>query len=178
MAYSYKNDKKGMYIFLGVTALICFLLASSVIPFFAADNPRLPTADILLCFVCTLCAFTDVKKAALFAVSTGFLADLFILSPTALSPVVFLACVLVSRFVQGYFSRVGTLAVAISTLPCSLIRILVSVSVTAINAGIPASKMLWTSRFPMGIIVDFAQAIVLTFLMRVICKKLHLKADN
>ena len=178
MAYRYKNDGKGLHIFLSVFALVCFLLASSVIPFFSGKNPQLPTADILLCFVCALCAFTDVKKASVYALCLGFLADLFIFPPTALSPIVFLVCVLLSRFFQGYFSRVGTLAISISTLFCSLLRLFVSAAVTAINAGVSASGHLLKYEFPMGIIIDFACAIVLTFIMRIIFKKLHLKADN
>ena len=178
MAYSYKNDSNGLHIFLSVSALVCFLLASSVIPFFGDKSSSLPTADILLCFVCTLCAFTDVKKALVYAVCLGFLSDLFVTPPTALSPVVFLVCVLLSRFAQGYFSRVGTLAVSVSTLLPGLLRLLVTVSVTAINAGLPSAKHLFTSEFPMGIVINFACAIVLTFIMRIIFKKLHLKTDN
>lgn len=172
MNYKYKNEGMGKYIFLAAMALICFLLASSVLPFYSAPDSKLPTPDIMLCFVCALPAFADIKKSSIYALSLGLLADLFINPPTALSPIVFLCCMLLSHFCQRYFSRVGTLAIAISTIPCILLKCIVSAIVAALTVGGGAVKGIVVSYIPMGFVTAFATAIALSFVMRVICKKL------
>lgn len=172
MNYRYKNDGAGKYVFLAIMAVVSFLLASSVLPFWSVSGKGLPVPDIMLCFVCSLPAFTDLKKGSIYALSLGFLADLFVNVPTALSPVVFLFCMLLSHFCQRCFSRVGTLAIAISTIPCVLAKCLVSLVVAAITVGTKAAKGVLVSYFPMGLVTTFAVAIALAFVMRVICKKM------
>ncbi|MBR2021102.1 MAG: hypothetical protein IJ939_01570 [Clostridia bacterium] len=172
MNYRYKKEGAGKYVFLGITALVCFLVASSVLPFGAMSESGLALPDIMLCFVCALPAFTDLKKGSIYALSLGFLADLFINPPTDLSPIVFLGCMLLSNLCQKYFSRVGTLAIAISTIPCILLKCIVSVIVTALTVGGGAVKGVFASYIPMGVVTSFAMAIALSFVMRVICKKL------
>lgn len=172
MSYNYKKEGAGKYVFLGITALVCFLVASSVLPFGVLSKSGLALPDIMLCYVCALPAFTDVKKSSIYALSLGFLADLFVNPPTELSPIVFLGCMLVSYFCQRYFSRVGTLAIAISTLPCILLKCIFSVIVAALTVGAGAVKGVFATYIPMGVVTTFAMAIALSFVMRVVCKKM------
>lgn len=177
MNYKYKNDGKGMYIFLGITALVCFLLASSVFPFLFS-SPGKPVPDIMLCFVCALTAFTDIKKSSIYALSLGLAADLFVNPPTALSPIVFLLCMCAATFLRRFFSRTGTLVIAICTIPCSLIKYLVSCAVSVLTvdgAGVMRKSL---SVIPLGLLCDFACAIALVFVMRFIGKKLRLRINN
>lgn len=177
MNYKYKKDDKGLHIFLAVTAVICFLLASSVFPFLF-DSGAKPVPDILLCFVCTLTAFTDIKKASIYALSLGFCADLFINPPTALSPVIFLICMCIATACRRYFSRTGTLVIAICTIPCSFIKYIISCVVSVLTvegAGVMRAAL---SQIPLGLVSDLACAIALAFIMRFIAKKSRLGTNN
>ena len=178
MKYNYKGEGAGKHIFLGVTALVCFLLASSVFPFLSSPDTAKPLPDIMLCFVCALPAFTDIKKASIYALALGFLADLFVNLPTAFSPVVFLCCMMLAYACQKYFSRVGTLVIAISTIPCSIVRKAVRFAVASFTVGGAAAKKELFMGFPMWLVVDFALAIALSFIMRVICKKMRFIINN
>ena len=174
MSYSYKKDEKSKHIFLIITALVCFILASSVLPFMKSAKSAYPVPDIMLCFVCALVSFTDIKKAGIYALSLGFLADLFVNPPSNLSPLVYLGCAVVAMLCQRHFSRVGTLAIAISVIPCSLIKQLVIIAVSALTLDGRGAAVAALPLIPQGLIIDFACAIVTAFVMRVVCRKLRL----
>jgi len=177
MAYGMKKDNRRLYIFLGVSALTAFLLASSVLPFFRKGLTGY-SPDVMLCFVCALPAFTDIKKGGIYALCLGFMADLFVTPPTNLSPLVFLGCMCLSYICQRYFSRVGSLVIAICTLPSVLAKCLVSSVVTAITVdGVNIWQALSKLQL-MNIVFDFACAIVVSFLMRLVCKKLRIRIQN
>ncbi len=177
MAYGMKTDDRKRYIFLGISALAVFLLASSVLPFFKKGLTGY-SPDVMLCFVCALPAFTDIKKGGIYALCLGFMADLFVTPPTNLSPIVFLCCMCLSFICQRYFSRVGSLAIAICTIPSVLLKCLVSVIVTAITVdGVNFWQAISKLQL-MNIVFDFACAIVVSCLMRLVCKKLRIKIQN
>ena len=173
---SYDNEKR-LNIFLIISAVICFLVASSVLPFATGKGNGVP-CDILLCFVCALPFFAGMKKAGIFALALGFANDLFIEAPTQFSPVVFLACILIAPAIARFFSRVGTLVIAICTLPCILMKDVFGMVVSLlVTEGANVSGILRDYR-PFTILMDFACAICLTFILRVISKRLHLQAEK
>lgn len=177
MAYSMKKDDRKMYIFLGVSALVAFLLASSVLPFFKKELTGF-VPDVMLCFVCALPAFTDIKKGGIYALCLGFLADLFVTPPSNLSPLVFLGCMCISSLCQKHFSRVGSLAIAICTLPPLFVKSVVSCIMTAITVD---GVNFWEALSKLSIthfLGDFACAIVVSFLMRLVCRKLRIRIQN
>lgn len=173
MSYKYKKDSTSKHVFLVCTAFVCFLIASSVLPF-VSDAKGLPTPDILLCFVCILPAFTDIKKAGVYALALGFLSDLFVTLPLNLSPVVYLACVYIAAKCHTYFARVGSLALAISTLPCIVLKLAAGAAVSLLTvdganmSGFSVSSAVFTMAG------GFAMAIALSFVMRLIYKKLKI----
>ena len=173
MSYRYKKDEKPTLYFLGISALVCFLLASSVIPFLAAAKAS-PTPDLLLCFVCILPFFTDTKKSAFFAVALGFLSDLFITSAVCLSPIVYLASVYISARFHTYFAKTGSLSLAISALPSIVMKLLVNaVAVLLTVDGAKMSSMSF-GRGVLTVIITFASAMILAFIMRAVYKKLKI----
>ena len=169
-----KNNDKRIYLFLGVAALVCFLAASGVLPFLTATGKGTPVPDVLLCFVCALPLFTDYKIGAIYALSLGFLSDLFINPPFLFSPVVLLLCMYLAGYVQGYFSRVGTLAVAVSTLPCVAVKLAVSLAVSLFTVEGIGFKTALSGLSYMSFITDFAAAIILSFIMRVVGRRLRI----
>ena len=178
MRYQKSNDnEKKLNIFLIISAVICFLAASSVLPFAVGKGMGTP-CDILLCFVCALPFFAGVKKAGIFALALGFAADLFIGTPTDFSPLVFLVCIFIVPAVARLFSRTGTLVIAICTLPCILMKdafgMIVSLFATE---GANLAGVLGDYR-PFTILMDFACAICLAFVLRFVSKRLHLQADS
>ena len=170
-----KENNRKLYTFLIIAASVAFLTASSVLPFISDVN-GMRAPGILLCFVCTLPFFTDIKKAGIFAVALGFLSDLFITAPSSLSPVVFLACVLIVPLTARLFSRTGTLMIAICMLPCILLRVVSEIAVTLIAVdGASFAKAVGNYSFE-SVAVDFACAICVAFIMRVISKKLKIQS--
>jgi hypothetical protein len=178
MKYIKSNDnEKKLNIFLIISAVVCFLAASSVLPFTAVKGSGAP-CDILLCFVCAVPFFAGAKKAGIFALALGFAADLFIGMPTEFSPVIFLACIFIVPAVARLFSRAGTLVIAICTLPCIVMKDIFGMIVSLFTAeGADLSGVLSDYR-PFTILVDFACAICLAFILRFISKRLHLQADS
>lgn len=172
---STKENNKKLYVFLIVSALAAFLAASSVLPFISgAKGMRAP--DVLLCFVCTLPFFTDRKTAGIFAVSIGFLADLFITAPISLSPVIFLACVCVVPLTARLFSRTGTLMIAICTLPCIMMRTVFGIAMSLIFVdGASFAKAVGDYSL-LSIVFDFACAICVAFIMRFVSKRLKIQS--
>lgn len=173
---SKENDKR-LHIFLVCAAVICFLLASSVLPF-AAEGGRGEPCDIILCFVCTLPFFAGKRKAGIFALALGFAADLFINAPTAFSPVILLVCVFVVPAVARFFSGNGTLVMAICTLPCIIMKDVLGMAVSLFTAeGASISGVISHYR-PFTVLADFACAICVAFIMRFFSKRLHIKAES
>ena len=178
MKYQKSNDnEKRLNVFLIISAVICFLVAASVLPFATGKGMGAP-CDILLCFVCTLPFFAGMKKAGIFALALGFANDLFIGAPTQFSPVIFLVCVFIVPAIARFFSRVGTLVIAICTLPCILMKDVFGMAVSLlVTEGANVAGILRDYR-PFTILMDFACAICLAFILRVIYKRLHLQADK
>lgn len=175
MIIRHKENNRKLYTFLIIAAVVVFLAASSVLPFFSNVN-GMRAPNILLCFVCTLPFFTDIKKTGIFAVVLGFLADLFITAPASLSPVVFLACVLIVPLTARLFSRTGTLMIAICTLPCILFRVVSEIAVSLIAVdGAGFAKAVGDYSFE-SVAVDFACAICVAFIMRVVSKRLKIQS--
>lgn len=175
MALKNKNNSKKLYIFLILAGIVCFLLASSVMPFVSeAKGNEVP--DVLLCFVCAVPFFAGSKKASIFALAAGFFADLFINSPTALSPVVFLACVWIVPAVAKLFSRTGTLVISICTLPCILLRAAVGIISTLISVDGAGFARVMSDFSPLSIVFNFACAICVSFVMRFVAKKLRIQS--
>lgn len=173
MSYKYKKDDTSKHVFLCVSALVCFLLASSVIPFLS-DAKNVPMPDLLLCFVCILPAFTDLKKAGIYALCLGFLSDLFITLPLSLSPIVYLVSVCVSAKCHTHFARVGSLALAISTLPCIALKLAAGAATSLLTVdGLKMSSLSFTGAL-LVMISSFACAIVLSFIMRILGRKLRI----
>ena len=170
------NNEKKLNIFLIISAVVCFLAASSVLPF-AMGTGREP-CDIILCFVCALPFFTDTKKAGIFALALGFAADLFINSPVSFSPVVLLVCIFIVPAVAKLFSRCGTLVMAICTIPCIVMKDVFGMIVSLFTAEGASLPGILSDYRPFSILIDFACAICLGFLLRFIAKRLHIQADN
>ena len=173
MSYRFRKDEKPTHIFLAISALVCFLVSSSVLPFLSSVKSH-PSPDILLCFVCLLPFFTDTKTSAIFAVSLGFLSDLFITAPLCLSPIVYLAAVYISARCHTYFASTGSLSLAISALPSIVLKLVVnSVGVLLTVEGSNISGMSFWGGV-LSVIITFASAIVLAFVLRFIYKKLKI----
>lgn len=177
MAYNVNKDGGKLHIFLGISALVCFLASSSILPFFDKGAPG-GVPDAMLCFVCALPAFTDIKKGGIYALCLGFAADLFVTPPTSLSPFVFLLCMCLSYACLKHFSRVGSLAIAICTLPSFAVKSLVSAIITSFTVdGVNLWKAISNIPF-MSFISNFACAIVVAFVMRLISKKMRINTHN
>lgn len=171
-----KENSKKLYVFLIVSSVVLFLAASSVLPFlFGAKGMNTP--DVLLCFVCTLPFFTDRKKGSIFAVALGFLADLFITPPVSLSPVVFLLCVLIVPLSARLFSRTGTLVIAICTLPCIILRAVTGIAMTLIVVDGANFAKAVSDYSLMSVVVNFACAICVAFVMRFVSKRLKIQSS-
>lgn len=175
MFKSTRENNKKLYAFLIISAVVAFLAASSVLPF-VFGKKGFNTPDILLCFVCTLPFFTDRKKAGIFAVAIGFLTDLFIMSPTSLSPVLFLACTLIVPLIARLFSRTGTLMMAICTLPCIVLRAALKIIMSLVTVeGASLTKAIGDYSF-LTLVTTFACAICVSFVMRVVSKKIKIQS--
>ncbi len=121
MALKYKKDNKKVYIFFAVISLVVFLLSSSVIPFIN-EKSTLPTADLCLCLVCIMPIFLPFKAVCIYAVSLGFLCDLFINAPSSLSPVIYLFAACVTPFVLSRFARKGAIVTGVCSVPAFAAR--------------------------------------------------------
>ena len=172
----YKNDRR-IYVFLGVMSLVVFLLSSSVMPFIAGEK-AFPAGDLMLCFACLVPAFVPVKSAVVFALVLGFLSDLFLNEPQCFSPIIFLVSVLLVSFFYRFFSRIGSLTMAVCALPCLAIRSIVDTFV--IMASYKDSKafdVLSAITLP-SLAVNFALSIVTAFVLRKLIKKLGIFYEN
>ncbi len=93
-----KNKKTE--IFFVLFFIVAFILATKLMPHLAISFSSVAgltvKADILLCSVISMGLLGGRKKAAYFGLITGFVFDVFIGSPYAFSPLVFLIC--------GYFA--------------------------------------------------------------------------
>ena len=171
------KDGRAMYVFLCIMSLVFFLLSSSVVPFLRSD-PAAPSGDILFCFVCCIPAFVPRKSAVVFALVLGFLSDLFINMPRSFSPVVFVLSVLIASYLYGFFSRIGSLVMAVCALACFVLRAAVDTfAVMAQYEGSTAFGVLAKVTFP-ALIINFAFAIVISFLLRVIVRKFRISGVN
>lgn len=172
----YKDDKR-IYIFLGIMSLIVFLLSSSVLPFIS-DGKVGPEGNLVLCFVCLIPAFVPMKSAAIFALVLGFLCDLFIYSPESFSPIVFLVGVFVVSYLYRFFSRTGTLVMAVCSLPCLALKmVLDTFAVMASHNDSGAFDVISKLTLP-SLAINFAFAIAAAFILRLLTKKLGIFHKN
>lgn len=173
MRFGSKKNTAGLYVFYAVFALILFLLMASVLPFLSSAKGFVP-ADLLLCLVCAMSAFADRKSSCIFAVILGFMADLFIFEPTAFSPVVYLASALLVPMLHRYFSYLGSVVMAVCSVPACILRSCVDSAVTvALFRNVQYSEVFARIALPL-FVVNFASAIVICFICRLFVKKLRL----
>ena len=179
MAFRIKSsakEMKGIYILLSVMSFVFFVLSSSVIPFMSPVGKT--SGDALFCFVCCIPAFVPRKSAVIYALILGFLADLFINAPTSFSPVIYLVSVVVAFYFYGFFSRVGSLVIAVCALPCLVIKGVVDTfSLMAQFEDSTASAVIGAKTFP-SLVLNFAFAIVIAFILRTITKKFRIFYAN
>lgn len=166
MALKYrKKNETGTYIFVSVFGLVLFLLSASVVPFLAGQK-GVPSPDLLLGLVCASSAFLDRRKACIFAVIFGFMSDLFITSPTAFSPIVYLAAVLIVPRCLMFFSRHGTVITAVCSVPAIAVRCIVrAVATSAVFGGVPFASLL-SDNVLYTFMFTFASCIVICFVCR------------
>ncbi len=168
------NQSKSIVLF-AVFSIICFLLSSSVLPFFA-DSGNAPVPELLLCLVCVMPIYLDRKVSCIFALILGFLTDLFINEPVSFSPVVFVAAVLIVMVTGRYFSRPGTLSVSVCALPALAIRMIVdTVCYIARFSDSELFSVIIGKTLP-HLIVNFASAIVITFIVGFFAKRFNIFA--
>ncbi len=157
-------------VFFAIVSLICFLLSSSVLPFLTYDK-GLPTPDILLCLVCVISLYVDRKTACIFALVLGFLSDLFINEPVSFSPVIFVASLLVMTMLGKHFSRLGTLSASVCMLPVFVIRMIADTVCFLVRFEESELLEVLTKQTLPSVLVNFAAAIVLTFIIRFVSKR-------
>lgn len=167
------TSNKGLYVFFGVFALLLFLIIASVFSFLGNEK-GLPDADLLLCLVCAACAFMPEKHACIYALIFGLFADLFLYAPTAFSPVVYIVSVLLtSRLCKG-FSRLGSVVMAVCSMPAMAIRGTVDTVVTLMLFKDASVKTVLLEMCLPFMLVSFAWAIVICFICRRVVMRLRL----
>lgn len=175
MAYTYNKNNKGIYVFFGVMSLAVFLVSASVLPFLAqTKNFAMP--DLALCLVCILPCFMPVKTACIYALSLGFLCDLFINSPVCFSPVIYLAAVCIMPFFHGHFSRVGAVTAAVCSIPAFLIRGIAGTAVMIYAYGGENFTGIITAKLLPELGVNLACSIVVCAIIFFIVEKSRLKS--
>lgn len=175
MAYAYNKNSKGIYVFFGILSLIVFLVSASVLPFLSqTKNFAMP--DLALCLVCILPCFMSVKTACIYALSLGFLSDLFINSPVCFSPVIYLAAVCIMPYFHSHFSRVGTVTAAVCSIPAFLIRGTVGAAVMIYVYGGENFKSIITAKLLPELGVNLACSLVICAVIFYIVEKSRLKS--
>lgn len=172
MLYSKEKNKKRLYIFLVIWGLVLFLVQGTVVPFLA-NAKNMPLADLLLCFVCIIPCFASIKTSAVFAVCAGFLVDLFINYPTALSPLVYLSGVCLVYLIFGYFSNINVVTAAVCSIPAFLLRATVECAGVIFAGG--KTQLLWSvlcRYFVYGVMINFACVLVIAFILTPFLKKM------
>lgn len=176
MKFNSKKNTVGLCVFFCIVSLVLFLVMASVLPFLGQAK-GFPTADLLLCLVCAMSAFMDRKKACIFAVTLGFLADLFLFEPTAFSPVVYLLSALIVPVFHSYFTYLGSVVMAVCSVPACFIRsVLESVVTLTLFENVTASSVLSQITLP-TFVVNFASSIVICFVCRLFVGKMRLSAS-
>ncbi len=171
-----ETTKKNTAFFI-IVSVVCFLLASSVIPFFTVFG-TMPCPDLLLCLCCVLPRFCAFKKSCVYAVALGFLSDLFINTPHLLSPVIYLAAAVLIPYFYGHIKKTGTVSAAVCSLPILLLRaILGTVVVLVIRQEATLGTVLKNIAFP-ELIVNFAFVLILGFILRVLTKHFGIQNED
>lgn len=164
------GEKNDSVMFLVIASVVCFLLSSAVVPFLF-DSAFLPAPNLMLCFVCCIPAVTSIKTSAVFALVLGFLNDLFISEPTEFSPLVFLVSVCLVCYFHTHFSRIGTLVMAVCSIPAFVLSAIVMTFVVMAKFD-GASAMAALTKFSVPYVaVNFAFAIIAAFAVRMFIKK-------
>lgn len=154
-----------LYVFFGIMGLLLFLLTASVLSFLS-DKKGLPDADLLLCLVCAACAFMPEKKACIYALVFGLFADLFLFAPTAFSPIVYMVAVLVTSRLYKGFSRLGSVIMAVCSMPAVAIRGTVDAVVTMTLFKDASLRSILLEKSLPFMLIGFAWAIVICFVCR------------
>lgn len=170
LKYRKKNDT-GAYVFASVMGLITFLLSASVMPFLAGAK-NLPAPDLMLALVCALSVLLPVRHACIFAVIFGFVADIFIYAPTAFSPIVYLAAVLIVPNLLRFFTRHGTVIIAVCSVPAILLRCVVRMFATAAEFAEPSFLQIARDSLVYTFLFTFACVIVICFICRLFIRKI------
>ncbi len=163
-----KNADKKPVVILAVTAVICFLLSSSVIPFVFPKSLGMP--DLLLVLCCVISAFTARLPACIFALTLGFMQDLFIGVPMHFSPVVYLVAVLVMPALLRHFKNPGTVTCAVCSLVCFVPKSAVGIFMAMTKYDDAAFFDVVVKIVLPEILVNFACSLVLFFVMRRIAR--------
>ena len=174
MIHSGQKNKKSMYIFLGISGFVLFLLQSSVLPFLA-DAKGIPCPDLLLCFACIIPCFADIKTSAVFALCAGFVADLFINYPSSLSPVVYLSGVCLVYLIYRFFSGINTVTAAVCAIPAFFVEAAVGFFGTLFAFGESAQPLKIVAEFFVySPLVNFATILVISFITKPVLKKMKI----
>lgn len=159
-----KQKFGGTAVFLAVCGTVCFLLYSSVLPFFVKDGSVLP--DLMLCLCCGAASIYDEKTCCVFAIILGFAADLLVNQPFCFSPVIYLTAVLCVLRFGNLFKRRGTLNTAVCGVPALLLReTVLTLHTLGISESVKAADVITDSMLP-SLAVNFAFAMVVTFCVR------------
>jgi len=164
----FKGENSGFMqentVFLIVFSVICFLVSSSVIPFLGSSVKP----DILLCLCCVLPKFSESKTNCIFALSLGFLSDLFINTPWHFSPVIYLISVVFVPHLYGYFKRIGTVTAAVCSLPFLALKAVSGAAVLIFESGHKGVFSALTGMFLPELTVNFAFAIIIGYTVKML----------
>lgn len=134
-------------IFFIVFTVLAFVLATKLMPHLAVLGSKRAgltvRGDILLAVVLSLSLLKGRRYAAYFALSVGFLFDVFVGNPYAFSPTVYFLCVWLARYAAAPFARKTPLSVLLIAAQLMPIRSLVSFFyLIAVNAEASVGTLL------------------------------------
>lgn len=126
---SFFREKKSDIFFI-VFFLICFVLASRLMPLvaisFSKSSGLTAKADILLGSVISLSLLRGKKYASYYALVSGFLFDVIVGNPYSFSPVVFFLCAYFAGLAASPFSHKTPLSVLLASAMLLWVRALFS----------------------------------------------------
>ncbi len=154
-------------LFFAAVSAICFLLSSSVLPFLTTGIKP----DLLLCLCCLLPKFLPTKSCCIFAVTLGYLSDLFINPPYHLSPVLFLCAVIITPLFYSGFKRVGTVTASVCALVGLAFAGVVRAATGLLLDGTQGLYAIIVNTVFAELMVNFAFTLLTGYILKVLCSR-------
>ena len=166
--------EKKTNIFFILFFIIVFILSTQLMPKLSGSFSKISgitvKAYILLGAVISASLLQGKKYASYFALAAGFLFDVFVGNPYALSPIVYFLCAYSANFAASPFSRKTPLSVLLISAALLLIKALFSffyLFATASSGGQSAVRLILSGVLPEYVANILAAVIVFT-VMRIL----------